>query len=282
VIPLHAQLQIERIASVNFQVHDLAKARSFYTGILGLPEAFDLKDAHGDVSAAFFKINDDQYLEFSLASDGPDFLWVNAAFLTHDLNGLSRELQKLGLSPGRATVGADGNPRVQVKDPMGNTLEFVQYRKGSQQVAHRGSDSATVKLSNHLLHVGFAEDDEAAALAFYQDKLGFHEFLRGGPVVDHAYWLNMHMPVPSDDYIELMIHAADPASRRDHICFEVPDIHKAYDLLVSRGMAGNFKPFVAQNHRWIINLRDSYGVRVEIMGEVTADPLAHPAQSKPN
>ena len=56
---------VTRLAGVSFKVADLEKARQFYTGILGLEEAFDLKDSNGVVQSIFFKVNDDQYLEFS-------------------------------------------------------------------------------------------------------------------------------------------------------------------------------------------------------------------------
>jgi len=273
---MHAQLPIERVASVNFQVQDLAIARAFYGGALGLSEAFDLKDANGEITAAYFKINDDQYLEFSLNPAGPKFLFVNASFLTHDLKGLEEGLKNLGLSPGKALRGPDGDLHVQLKDPMGNLLEFVQYGNGSQQMEHRNKDTATEKLSTHLLHVGLAEDNEVAAFAFYRDKLGFSEFMHGGPVVDHPYWSTMHMPVESKDYIELMLNTAETASRRDHISFDVPDIHKAHDFLVSRGLSVH-EPNVSMNHRWVMNVYDPYGIRVEILGEVSTEPLAHPA-----
>ena len=42
---------------------DLAKARAYYDGVLGLADAFDLKDSTGRITSAFFKINDDQYIE---------------------------------------------------------------------------------------------------------------------------------------------------------------------------------------------------------------------------
>jgi catechol 2,3-dioxygenase-like lactoylglutathione lyase family enzyme len=75
-----------------------------------------------------------------------------------------------------------------------------------------------------------------------------------------------------------MVHAADPASRRDHICFEVPDIQKAYKLLVSQGMSDRVRPRIASNHRWVMNLADPSGIRVEIMGEPATEPLPTPAQ----
>ena len=69
--------------------------------------------------------------------------------------------------------------------------------------------------------------------------------------------------------MEIMIAKEQPASARQHICFEVTDTARAYQELTSRGLPANFRPFAAQNHRMIMNLRDPNGLRVEIMGEPT-------------
>src|SRR5262249_56186426 len=57
------ELPLMGIANVTFKVTDLDKARAYYKGILGFAEAFDLKDRSGKVTSAYFKINDDQYIE---------------------------------------------------------------------------------------------------------------------------------------------------------------------------------------------------------------------------
>ncbi len=46
---LAEEFPVTRLAGVSFKVADLEKTRQFYTGILGLEEAFDLKDASGAV-----------------------------------------------------------------------------------------------------------------------------------------------------------------------------------------------------------------------------------------
>src|SRR5579859_1371273 len=47
------------IANITFKSSDLDKSRAYYQGVLGLPEAFDIKDASGKITSAYFKINDD-------------------------------------------------------------------------------------------------------------------------------------------------------------------------------------------------------------------------------
>jgi len=60
-----SDLPILGIAQVTNKVSDLDKARAYYGGVLGFLEAFDLKDAAGKVTSAYFKVNDDQYIELT-------------------------------------------------------------------------------------------------------------------------------------------------------------------------------------------------------------------------
>ena len=55
-------LPLEGIACASFRVSDLEHSRAYYTGRLGYQQAFDLKNAGGSASA-FFKVNEDQYIE---------------------------------------------------------------------------------------------------------------------------------------------------------------------------------------------------------------------------
>ena len=67
-----------------------------------------------------------------------------------------------------------------------------------------------------------------------------------------------------------MVLASQPAQGRRHIAFEVPDIQKTYKELISRGLsAKSFRPNPGpkQNPRWILDLRDPNGFRVEFIGE---------------
>ena len=115
-------------------------------------------------------------------------------------------------------------------------------------------------------------DNESASMALYRDKLEFRELLRGGPSPSEIRWIIMNMPATPGDWVEVMIAVAQPAAARQHICFEVPDIQRTYKRLTEHGLPDRFKPFLAQNHRMIMNLRDPNGLRVEIMGETVAEP----------
>ena len=51
------------LAHVGIRVSDLERARSFYSGVLGLENAFTTRKDDGTVFVAYFKVNDRQYIE---------------------------------------------------------------------------------------------------------------------------------------------------------------------------------------------------------------------------
>ena len=94
---------------------------------------------------------------------------------------------------------------------------------------------------------------------------GFWETSRGGPDPGDVRWINLMMPGSHGDYVELMVHAADPISKRQHLCFAVTDIQLAHKTLLRRGLPRQFRPFHAKTGQWLMNLRDPNGIRVEFM-----------------
>ena len=242
-------LPITRLGGASFQVADLEKARQFYGGVLGLPPL------GLDSDRAAFYINDDQSIEFS-ASAPENFRLQYVTMLTPDLERLGKLLRERGVAIDK------GQGYLAVHDPENNEIRFRQTRG----VISRPGGS---RFSDHLLHVGVNSDHEAESMALYRDKLNFVELQRGGPNPSEIRWIILNMPKSGGDSIEVMIAKAQPPAARQHICFEVADTQRTYKDLTSRGLPDRFKPFPAQNHRMIMNLRDPNGLRVEIMGEKT-------------
>src|SRR5438477_10744023 len=128
---------ITRLAGVSFTVADLEKARQFYTDILGLEEAFDLEDAGGKTQAAFFKVNDDQYLEFS-PGDIENFRLDRVTLLATDLQSVAVALKKQGIATSEPAKTSDGNESFTVRDPDRLEIRFIRYLPGSNQAEERG------------------------------------------------------------------------------------------------------------------------------------------------
>ncbi len=162
-----ADLPIGDIAHVGFRVADLEKTRAFYTGTLHIEQAFDQKDASGKTTLAVFKINDDQFLEFS---PGTPVGFTHLAFLTQKLEALRTLVDSLGLNPPELRSGRDRKRNFSIKDPDGHRIEFVQYEADSMQAQSRGKFSSNIVLG--VSNVGLPVADREAASAFFQGKLG--------------------------------------------------------------------------------------------------------------
>ncbi len=260
-------LPITRLAGMHYVVKDMERTRQFYAGMLGLEQAFEVPCEPDGSTCVYFKLNDDQYMVFSAgAVPAEGFRLRGISMLTPDAAKLRAMLERRGLKPGPVGKGADGSLHVILADPFGMRIDFVQYAPGSLQARNRGKFLGSQRVTGQLFHAAVAVDKLDAGMAFYRDKLGFKESLRGGPDQE-IRWINMDMPGTriNGDYIEQMVHTASPASARQHICFAAADIQVAYKALVERGLSGGFKPFLAKNNHWIMNLKDANGIRVEMM-----------------
>lgn len=264
-------LPITGLAHVGFRVSDLDKARGCYTGILGFQEAFDMKDDGGRITMAFFKINDRQYVEISpgLKPDQIDRM-THVAFVTSDIHKLHSAMEERGLAPSPIKRGHDGNLNCGLKDPDGHRLEFVEYRPGSWHSNARGKFMNARRVSDHMWHAGVSVANTDAALAFYRDKLGFVEFWRG-PTAEDLRYINLRMPGPGGDYMELMLHSTPLTRSRlgsmHHFCLQVKDIRAAHRQLVKQGLPDEARnaPKIGRNGHWLFSTFDPDGSRVEFM-----------------
>jgi lactoylglutathione lyase len=264
------ELPINGVARAGFKSSDLEKTRSYYAGVLGFHEAFDLKDTSGKLTAAFFKINDDQYVEITpnLAA-GETVRFDHVAFSSPDVLSLRRLLEARGLSPSKIEKAPDGTRMFTLSDPENNRLEFIQYTPASLETKARGK-YLEGRISQHMYHAGIVVTDLDKALAFYRDKLGFTEFWRGGPT-PNPIWFNLRTPGSRGDYVELMLATGTP-SREDygtmqHICLEVPDIQAGRKIAVERGQydVNKLDMHIGRNRKWQLNLFDPDGTRTELM-----------------
>lgn len=277
-------LPLDGIAHVGFRVSDLDKARLHYTAYLGFQQAFAHHDDAGNITLAFFKINDDQYLELSptLAPNGV-IRFTHLAFLTPDLEAVRRILESRGLHPPPAAKGRDGNIAFSLRDPDNQRIEFVQYLPGSLHSNARGKFLDQRRISDHLQHAGVtvprAKLDDA--VRFYHTQLGFEEFWRLDAAPGKPRLIKLLIPGKRRDIIELMIHDEPPTraayGSMHHINFEVPEITAPYQAILERGANDpRIHPVVNAENIWAFNLYGPDGTRTEIqdLRKVPNLPLA--------
>jgi catechol 2,3-dioxygenase-like lactoylglutathione lyase family enzyme len=261
---------ITGVASFAVDVADLAAARTFYSGVLGLDEAFTIKNPRGGTDLTTFKINDGQYVYVAPDLKDPDasrLLFVG--FETTDAKGLRTYLASKGVEV-PASVGNDreGNLSLFVKDPEGNTVQFIQYRSSSVQGRSRGKFLSARRLSDHALHVGYRIKDPDKLDGFYKDILGYRLIWKGGSRDDRFDWISMAVP-EGNQWIEYMVNTGTPSVRQlgvlNHLALGTIDIQGAHRQIVDRGYTDKADPSIGRDGRWLMHLYDKDLTRTEFM-----------------
>jgi catechol 2,3-dioxygenase-like lactoylglutathione lyase family enzyme len=269
-------LPILGVAGITFRVSSLDKARRYYEGLLGLPEAFTLKDDAGRVNSIFFKVNDDQYVEIvpGLAANGLN-RQVRVLIQSFDLKRLHEIYAARGLNPSAITHGPDGNPVFRVVGPENATLDFIQYVPDSMQSRARGRLLDTRRISRHLEHVSIFTRNPAAVKAFYQDRLGFPKGKdlpggRGEFIEAASSDRNLETKWPRLDPNNPATRAQydrEVVAANQHFGLVVPDMRFARDLAQERGRLTDVqvRVHVGGTRRWIMHLFDPDGNCTELM-----------------
>jgi len=255
------------IAHVGLQASDLAKARRFYSGVLGYPEVAPAARPH----VAVFAVNDRQRLNVrdGLAPDRDDRL-LAVAFATPSVGALREFLVARGARvSGPAFDIEAGGRQVEVVDPDGHRVQFVEVDRDSATSPAASTDR---RISRRIMHAGLTIRDAAAADRFYAAMLAFSEIWRGGRTDDVTSWINMRAP-ESTEYLEYMLQTG-PLDRRQlgtahHVALVVPDMQEAFELVRRRLTPGDVNagatPQIGRNRKWQLNLYDPDGTRVELM-----------------
>jgi catechol 2,3-dioxygenase-like lactoylglutathione lyase family enzyme len=261
-----ARPPIEGIAHVRVLAADLAQARHFYSGVLGLSEL------RWDPAAgiATFAVNGRQRIVVRRGGAERDDRLVDLAFHTASVTAMREWLSGHGLQAAAAVNDADAGGRaLSVADPDGHTILLVEPVPPLSAPVASGSGYA---LSRRILHAGLTVKDAAAADRFYKDVLGFSEIWRGGRTDAVTSWINMRVP-EGTDYLEYMLQDAPPTRRQlgidHHIALLVPDIQEALERVRARTAPDDpnhrATPQIGRNNRWQLNLYDPDGTRVELM-----------------
>jgi lactoylglutathione lyase len=274
--PLVAEdLPLLGLAHVAFRVDDLEKARAFYHGVLGYDEAFDLKGADGVISIAFFKVNENQYIEvYPSVPKGTTVMMSHIAFYCDDIEKVHKMVEERGLEAGKISTGKGGNRAFTIRKLPGQSLEyleFMQYMPEGWQRQSAGKFLSDRRISTKFLHAGLMLTNYEAARHFYVDQLGFKQGLTPNakpvpvPLRGHAAF---RLPGGSGDFIELFNTQRPPEGRwigvTAHLSLTVPDIDAAYRTVKDRGYIDEFfKP--PHDGRWN-DLYDPNGSRIELTG----------------
>lgn len=281
-------LPLMGLAHVGVRVSNLEGARAFYSGVLGLDNAFTTTKDDGSVFVAYMKVNDHQFIELFPGLKPEDTIpMTHIAMWTEDLEKTRKILLSRGLAPTEIHKGPrDHNLSCSLRQLPGQSLmflEFVQYMPDSLHMQSKGKALGAHRLSTHLEHAGIVTTDLDAALKFYVDRLGFKEtWRRANADTKRVSLIHLRMPGPSGDYVELSNLGDTKLTRARagtaaHCSLEVPDIKAAHQAVVDLGQTKDLKdPRFGLDLRWQFNLFDPDGTRVELMQPRAKDAVLPP------
>lgn len=209
-----------------------------------------------------------QWVGYSAAPDAnPTNRLDHVAFRTKDAEGLRKYLAAKGVkTPDSLTKWKDGTVSFMVKDPEGNSIEFVQPAKAAVPTAGNADP-----VSRRMIHAGFVVHDRAAEDGFYKDVLGFRPYWFGGMHPERTDWVALQVP-DGTDWLEYMLNIKPNADLRttgvmNHISLGVNDMNAAQSKLESHGWqsSANEHSQIGKDGKLQLNVFDPDLTRIELM-----------------
>jgi catechol 2,3-dioxygenase-like lactoylglutathione lyase family enzyme len=281
------------ISNMGVYASDAAKAERFYVDQLGLKKGADPYNPAG----TRYYVNQEQFIEvLPLPADAGVNRLDHIGYITANADDLRQYLAGYSVTvPDAVTRGSDGSQWFAVKDPEGNTVQFVQPPArvlAIKDTAALYNISGANPIGHRIIHVGFAVHSREAEDAFYRTILGFNPYWHGGMQPDRTDWVSQQVP-NGHDWLEYMLtvgsspapgggdiaaagHAGDgsapPISQKalgvlDHFSLGVVNMEKSVTMLSAEDRLGGVdaRPQMGRDGKWQFNLYDPDMVRVELM-----------------
>lgn len=265
---------INAVSHIAVYTSDAARAERFYVHDLGALKGTDPEDPRG----VRYYFAPAQFVEVLPLPAGPTSInrMDHVAFATSDVEGLRTYLIANHIAvPKQPTRGQDQSRWIDVTDPEGNKIEFVQPPASAPDMSAAASNPV---LSHHMIHVGFIIHDRAVEDTFYRGVLGFKPYWYGGMEDNRPTWVSQQVP-DGTDWLEYMIvgtpqgRGIPPGMSRgdlgvlDHFALGIANAEAAYTLLWNGGRldAQTNTPKIGRDAKWQLNLLDPDGTRAELM-----------------
>ena len=237
----------------------LPESAPFYQKTLGLIPA-----ECSDAKLQCFFVSGKQVVELDGGeTQAPGNSVEAVGFLTSNVAAMRDFLQAQGLHPGKIRAAGKFASSVEVTDPEGHQILFVQQDKTAYFMDH------DPRVSSHLIHAGFIVRDREKMEHFYKDILGFRPYWHGGMKDDETSWVSLQVP-DGTDWLEFMLY--DPTGKdkhflgvMNHIALGVTDIQAAKAQLIANGLKLTEEPKLGRDGKWQLNVYDPDETRVEFM-----------------
>jgi catechol 2,3-dioxygenase-like lactoylglutathione lyase family enzyme len=259
---------ITGISHICIYSSEVAGAEHFYTVVLKAQKAPDPEDASG----VRYYFSPTQFVDvLPLPAQHGLSRLSHVAFNTADAAALRQYLAANGSAASSPIhQGTDGSQWFDVKDPEGNTVQFVQPA-ASQTPAGAGA------ISNHIIHVGFMVHNAPAEDHFYLDVLGFRPYWHGAMQNGKTDWISAQVP-DGHDWLEYMMvgdGSTTPLDRVDtatlgvmnHFSLGVQNMEQSMTTLIAEDRLSpkHNGPQMGRDGKWQANFFDPDGTRVELM-----------------
>lgn len=249
------------IARMTFLVSDFEVARSYYGQFLGFDEAFSYQSPLGKVIS--FKVSDRQFLEFVEDKQAKEKKrLVSVSLETENVEAMRQYLESQGVNvPANISIDGAGNEVVSVLDGAGNTVEFIRFSPSGPHRASKGKFLSERRIATSIHHAGLYTERVKDDDPFYVGVLKFKEIIRYPEDRNEA---PIMIYLAMDDCAEYIEHFANYDINMGHPCFLTDNMQETvYTLKERRGNETLDKPMVGRGNRWILNMRNSDGTRIE-------------------
>lgn len=249
------------IAKMTFRISNLEIARDYYGKFLGFDEAFSYPSPLGEVIS--FKVNDRQFLEFIVDGNTRNKNRLVAVSLeTENAEKMFYFLKSAGIDipDGLITDGAE-NKTVTVTDLSGNNIEFIEFNPNGLHKQSKGKYLSPLRISKRIHHAGLYTKVLSDEDPFYSGILGFPQILRY-PEDKEMKPVMIYFGIP--ECTESIEHYKTDDINFSHPCFLVDDMQETiYSLKERKTEWVSGKPAIGRGKRWILNLNNPDGTKVE-------------------
>lgn len=260
---------ITGISHIAVYAADPSAAEHYYVDLVGCEKRSDPENPQG----ARYYVNPTQFVEvLPLADKSSHNRLDHLAYKTKDATKLILYLKAKGVEITTAVEDAsDGSRWFDVKDPEGNTVQFVQ------PPAHPQPVNAPNLVGHHIIHVGMLVHSREKEDTFYRAILDFRPYWFGGMKPDKIDWVSQQMP-ESHDWLEYMLTSGpsgggiqDMSQKQlgvlNHFSIGVISVPKTFDTLkaANRLSSPSDHTQVGRDGKWQLNLFDPDGTRLEFM-----------------
>ncbi|MDD4424933.1 MAG: VOC family protein [Mariniphaga sp.] len=269
VMLLHLQLDAQNItrppvwgiAKMTYLVSDLQLTQSYFGDFLGFEHAFSYPSGQGKVVS--YKVNDRQFLEFIEDENARNKnRLVSVSFETDELQKMKEFLHDKGIEiTTDIHVDGAGNQVFIVHDPSGVPIEYIQFDNQSLHSRSKGKYLSEKRISKRIHHVGLYTEQVKKNDRFYKEILGFKEMWRMDENDEATTnFIYLHMP----ECVENIEYYVATDQNVSHPCFLVDDMQETiYTLKERKGEHKLANPMIGKGRRWLLNLRNTDGIKVE-------------------